>query len=475
MNESICSENSKSESCKDKNEENDQSFYSPYYCKTTETFTILRQEESHNCFKDGIIIDLENDLACMKSRFTESINLFQCRKSAYLKGDLEDTNLRNSLIINVNCVDSNVSGNEADFFRKELEATVDLIENLKNAHTKKLMELNAHIKNTEFVLEDTINELGSAQDLLEVRLIEITQLNKRIKESDKLVQHLKDEIEVLKKTIKKKEMVENDLILSEEKSRQISQKLVELSSLLRIKEEELLKLKDKDKRCPNPKIKHKHSAGTKREILESPGKIVKLNAVSKSKSILEELLIAEDEIEDDEAQPKLERIRWLATSNKRINHSVEDMQSNTKDLNMKVEFDEMMNQDDEYTGLLVSREENSFAKNTICEVISFFIVAQIQHAAARRLNTLEQLQRNSINKSSYLSAIYPFQIETMNSLIKYLNKDLEDLKSENEMLRINYENKILDLEDRYLTKLSITRCSLKSNCSTTGSDCNKLI
>lgn len=465
MNDSILSDNFKSESFKDENEETGcQS--SLYYNKGAESFTIARQELSHNCFKDNIIIELENDLACMKVRFTESINLFHNRKSAYIRGGETEGNLRNSSVVSVNCIGTNENGKEGEFLKKELEEAEEFIENLKKEHAAIIAELKAHIKNSELVLEDTLNELGAAQDLLELKEIDITQLNKRIKDSDKMMLHLKDEIESLKKAIKKKEMVESDLLLSEEKCRQISVKNVELNGLLKVKEEELLKLKDKDKRAHvTPKIKRKHFEGPKGDLFELSNKKIKLR--STHKSLLEDLLNVEDEQENNfsyKTQPKLERYRRLPSNNKMF-YSVGNSHNNTEAIAFtNTDFNEMLDNEDDYINLICNKEVVTSSKYTICVVNSFFIAAQIQYAASRRLTMLGQLQRNSVNQSSYLSAIYPLQLESMNSLIKYLNKDLEDLRSENETLRINYENKILELEENYLMKLSTTRS--KSVCTT---------
>lgn len=481
MNDSVCSDSPKSISFREENNEYDHNFETFYYTIDSQTFTIVRQEQSHNCFKDNIIVDLENELAGMKTRFAESINLFNQRKSAYMRIESEGAHMRNSSVASMNFMgNSYESKGEIDFFKKELEEAIDLIESMKEEHGKKIAELKSQIKDTQLVLEDFLNEMSSIKELLETKEIDISNLKKRIQESDKISEYLKEEVNSLKKVIKKKEMVECDKLLIEEKSRQSSNKIIELSNKLKLKEEELLKIKEKEKRVVpiTPKSKHKAihynvESNTSASTLFKPHK----NG-PQIQSTLEDLLNIDEELEDLQAlrtqpnffkraptMPLIKNIFGSPPTDINQKGDAEDVTLRSIHNDLNNEFNEMLNQEDDYINLIINTEENIKSKSIICIVDSFLIPAQTQYAATKRLSVLEHLQTSSANKSSYISSICPLQIESMNSLIDYLKRDLETLKSENHLLKINYENRMIEIEEMYLTKLRSTR-SHKSICTT---------
>lgn len=472
-------ESHKTVSLREENEDYEHSFENFYYTIESEAFTIVRQEEeSHNCFKDTIISELENELQSMKTRFNESLNLLHNRKSAYIKSDLEGIHMRNSSMISF--AGHNDSKGELEFFKKELEEAIDLIDAMKEDHAKKTAELINQIKDTQYVLEETLNELSAVKETLESKEINSCHFKNKLQESERIVQLQKEEIVNLKKVIKKKELVECDKLLAEEKSKQTSSKLLELSSKLKLKEEELLRLKEKEKStvAATPRAKTKRIVHNPEVMsLGCTKPSVNSRFAFKHKTTLEDLLNVDEELEDLQnfqtqpnlivREPFLPAIKNIFSSPPTdVNRDHTDTShGNNSELNK--EFNEMLNQEDGYLNLMIHSEYKTQITTgpIICKCDSFMIPFQIQDVASKRLSTLEHLQIVSSTKNAYLTSLYPLQTESMNSLIEYLKRDLETLKTENHLLKINYENKIIEMEESYLTKLRGTR-SHKSVCTT---------
>lgn len=427
------------------------------------------EDPNHLCFKDNIISELESEVENLKEQISEAITIIN-NKPTIMRADPHHKRTLSSISTENKY---NNDAEETEFLKKELEEALEINEKQREDYECRISDFSNQLKDIQSVLDDTLNNLAQCRENLEVRETELYRLKKKSEEIDRLNNIQKEEILKMKKAIKKKEKIENDKFLLEEKHKQSSSQINELSMKLKDKDEELLRLKDQHKLRKeqqfNSTLILKNKLNKSREFdvnLSTPAtpihttKGIYERKLSTKNVVLEDVLNEEfnNDINDYKpsfTQPDIPNRRSLTSFVPHFsNNFFESPVPNTpqtisiKEFNLNQEFNDMLNQEEEFTCLLMDIEENH--KFILCTQDSFCLHPQIKDSACKRLNALEHLQNISTCKSSYSNMLYPLQLESMTTLIDYLKKDLEALKVENNLTRMNYENRIIELEERII-------------------------
>lgn len=229
------------------------------------SFFIIRQDyfsvfseslvNDHICFKDDIVSDLERDLEIVKLKYSDALKLVRNRASFISAADKSEKNSRLGSF-----AEPRVDNNEAEYWKKELEGTLEIIDKMKENNELVEQDFKKQLSENQVIMEDALNDLMQTKQVLELKEVEISKLSNKIGEISSINNILKEEISDLKNQLRKKDLIEYDKILAEEKCKRFTKTIEELEEKIKQNDSENKLRKSKtDNSNLNPTSNARHN------------------------------------------------------------------------------------------------------------------------------------------------------------------------------------------------------------------------
>lgn len=384
----------------------------------------------HVCYKDKTIEDLEYEIIGVKNKYTEAMEMLRNPNSIGIS--LYSTTKENGI--------TQLSINELEMMKKELESNMEQIEKLKEDAAFQEEDYKKQIEDNEAVLEDALKELSSVKEMLEIKDVEISRQVFTIRELEAVNSHLKDDLYNLKSTLKKKEKAaELDKSWTEEKINKYKEQIDELErakiEYINLEADPVLK-----------KIKNKTSMFNNKD--ESFAENDSVNS-RKASATLAELDV--NEASDNETTTlKVSQRKSIL-----VNNAVKTKKQKSIIIleNKNDKRQSSFTEDLEYLNLL---NANSFYEKVqpsnlsihACEQFSYLVKEDCKYK--RKISILQELQSVSAKRDSYISPLAIAGNNCLSKIAEELRVKYDELQNFHKSTCIRYENKILELEDKVL-------------------------